>query len=198
MHFMERVGPLIGPFEFFRRRSDLLGGLAGLRLLGQKDSLDVGEYASLGDGHSGEEFVQFLVVTDGQLEVTGDDPGLLVVTGGVACQLENLGGQVLHDGGQVDWGSGADALAVVALAQVTVDTSDGELEPGPGAAGLALSLCLSSLSASRHGCVWGVCALLQTENNNEDLAQETCFYMIPNRTVLTYARPTDAPPSRII
>jgi hypothetical protein len=35
----------------------------------------------------------------------GNDPGLLVVSGGVAGKLEDLGGQVLHHGGQVDWGS---------------------------------------------------------------------------------------------
>ena len=56
---------------------DLLGGL--VRLLGQEDSLDVGEDSTLGDGDSGKQLVQLLVVPDGELEMTGDDPGLLVV-----------------------------------------------------------------------------------------------------------------------
>ena len=51
------------------------------------------------------------------LEVAGDDPGLLVVPGGVAGELEDLGGEVLHDGGQVDRGSSADPLGVVSLAE---------------------------------------------------------------------------------
>ena len=55
------------------------GGL-GLGLLGQKHSLDVGQHTSLGDGHAGQKLVQLLVVADGQLKVTGDDPGLLTVT----------------------------------------------------------------------------------------------------------------------
>ena len=55
-----------------------LGGLLGL--LGEEDGLDVGEDTALGDGHTGKQLVQLLVVTDGQLEVTGDDPGLVVVT----------------------------------------------------------------------------------------------------------------------
>ena len=83
--------------------SFLLGGLFGL--LGEKDSLDVGEDTSLGDGDSSQELVQFFVVTDGQLQVTGDDPGLLVVTSGVTSQLEDLSSQVLKDGSEVDRGT---------------------------------------------------------------------------------------------
>ena len=52
--------------------SCLLGGL--VRLLGQEDSLDVGEDSTLGNGDSGQELVQLLVVPDGKLEVTVDDP----------------------------------------------------------------------------------------------------------------------------
>ena len=47
----------------------------------------------------------------------GDDPGLLVVPGSVAGELEDLGGEVLHDGGQVDRGSGSNPLGVVSLAE---------------------------------------------------------------------------------
>ena len=61
-------------------------------LLGQEDGLDVGQHTSLGDGHALEQLVQLLVVADGQLEMAGVDPLLLVVAGGVACQLEDLGG----------------------------------------------------------------------------------------------------------
>ena len=107
------------------------GGL-GLRLLGQKHSLDVGQHTTLGDGHTGQKLVQLLVVADGQLKVTGDDSRLLVVTGGVACQLEHLSGQVFQDGSQVDWCSGSNTLSIVALAQKTVDTSHGELQTSPG------------------------------------------------------------------
>ena len=57
--------------------SDLLGGL--VRLLGQEDSLDVGQDSTLGDGDSGKQLVQLLVIPDGQLEMTGDDPGHLVI-----------------------------------------------------------------------------------------------------------------------
>ena len=48
--------------------SDLLGGL--VRLLGQEDSLDVGQDSTLGDGDSGKQLVQLLAVPDGELEMT--------------------------------------------------------------------------------------------------------------------------------
>ena len=79
-------------------------------------------------------------VPNGQLEVTRDDPGLLVVPGGVAGELEDLGGQVLHDGGEVDGGSGAHPLCVVALAEHPVDAANRELEAGTGRARLRLGL----------------------------------------------------------
>ncbi|KAF3859729.1 hypothetical protein F7725_022128 [Dissostichus mawsoni] len=53
-------------------------------------SLDVGQHASLSDGHSSQQLVQLLVVADGELQVAGDDTGLLVVPGGVSSQLQDL------------------------------------------------------------------------------------------------------------
>ena len=67
--------------------------------------VDVGEDTALGDGDVTQKLVQLLVVSDGELQVTRDDTRLLVVAGGVACQLENLGREVLKHGGQVDGGA---------------------------------------------------------------------------------------------
>lgn len=120
------------------------------RLLGQQDGLDVGKDAALGDGDAGEELVQFLVVPYGQLEVARYDPGLFVVPGGVTGQLEDFGGEIFHDGGQVNRGAGTDPLGVVALPQETVDTADGELEARPAGPGLRLSLHLTALASSGH------------------------------------------------
>jgi hypothetical protein len=94
--------------------------------------VNVGQDTTLGDGDVTQELVQLLVVPDGELQVTGDDTGLLVVTGSVASQLENLGGEVLEDGSQVDGGTGTDTLGVVALAEQTVDTADGERQTSLG------------------------------------------------------------------
>ena len=67
--------------------------------------VNVGENTTLGDGDVSEKLVQLLVVADGELKVTGDDTGLLVVTSGVTSQLEDFGSQVLKDGSEVDGGT---------------------------------------------------------------------------------------------
>ena len=134
---------LLGRFRVALKRAGFLvwvcrkpvEGLLGsslLGFLGQEDGLDVGQDTSLGDGDTGQEFVQLLVVPDGELKMSWDDPGLLVVTGGVACQLENLSSQVLKDGSKVHWCTSSNSLGVVAFPQEPVDTSDWELKSGPG------------------------------------------------------------------
>merc|ERR1712048_1552568 len=114
--------------------------LALLRLLGEKYSLDVGEDTSLGDGDTAQQLVQLLVVTDGELKMSGDDSGLLVISGSITSQLKDLSCEVLHDGGHVDRGTGTHTLGVVTLAKQTVDTSNGELKSSTAGPGLCLSL----------------------------------------------------------
>ena len=111
---------------------DLLGFGCLLGLLGEKHCLDVGQHTTLGNGHTAEQFVELLVVADSQLEVTGDDTGLLVVAGSVAGQLEDLSGQVLEHGGQVDGCASSHTLGIVAFAEESVNTAHGELEPSAG------------------------------------------------------------------
>ena len=94
--------------------------------------MNVGEDTTLGDCDVTEKLVQFLIVADGELEMTGDDTGLLVVTSSVASQLEDFSSKVLKDGSQVDWGTGTDTLSIVALAEETVDTTDWECETSLG------------------------------------------------------------------
>ena len=94
--------------------------------------VNVGEDTTLGDGDVAEQLVQLLVVPDGELKVTGDDTGLLVVARSVTGQLEDFGSEVLKDGSEVDGSTSTDTLSVVALAKETVDTTDGESETGLG------------------------------------------------------------------
>ena len=69
--------------------------LAGfLRLLGQQNSLDVGQNTTLSDCDARQQLVQLLVVADDQPKVS-----LLIVTSSVSSYLENLGRQILHDSG---------------------------------------------------------------------------------------------------
>lgn len=79
-----------------------------------------------------QKLVQLLVVSDGELEVTRNDTGLLVVTGSVTGQLEDFGSEVLENGGQVDWGASTDTLGIVALPEQTVNTTNWECQTGLG------------------------------------------------------------------
>ena len=147
--------------DFSEKSLHLLGsGTTLLGLLGQERVVDVGEDTTLGNGDMSEQLVQLLIVTDGQLQVAGNDTGLLVIASGVTGQLEDLSGQVLEDGSEVDGGTGTDTLGIVTLAQVTVDTTDGELKTGLGRAGgrvLGSRSRLATGFAARH-C--NVCCLL--------------------------------------
>lgn len=62
----------------------------------------LGKNTTLGDDDVTQKLVQLLVVTDGELKVTGNDTRLLVVTGGVSSKLEDLGCEVLKDSSEVD------------------------------------------------------------------------------------------------
>jgi len=108
--------------------------------------VDVGQDTAGSDGHTAQQLGELVVVADGQLHVAGHDTGLLVVTGGVSSQLQNLSGQVLQDRGEVDGGSGTDTGGVASLAQETGDTSNGELESSLGGLGRGLLARLGTAS----------------------------------------------------
>ena len=99
-------------------------------LLWKKNGLDVWKNSSLGDGHSSQQLVQFLVIADGELKMSWGDSGLLVVTGSVSSQLEDLSGEVFKNGSEVHWGSGSNTLSVVSFTENTVKTTNWELESG--------------------------------------------------------------------
>lgn len=94
--------------------------------------MNVGQNTTLGDGDVAEQLVQLLIVADGELQVTRNDTGLLVVACGVASQLKNLSCEVLKDGSEIDGSTSTDTLGVVALAEQTVDTADGECQTSLG------------------------------------------------------------------
>ena len=113
--------------------------------------MDVGEDSARGDGDSAQKLVELLVVLNGKGDVTRDDPGLLVVPGGVSGELEDLSAEVLEDGGEVDAGSDSGPLGVSALPQVPRDTGDGELKSSLGRRTDSLSGSAASLSLSSGG-----------------------------------------------
>ena len=164
-----------------------------LCLLGQKHCLDVGQHTSLSDGDAGQQLVQLLVVADGELQVTGDDPRLLVVAGCVTCQLENLGSQVLHNCSQINRRSGTDSLSIVALAQMAMNTTNGELETSTRRASLALSLRFSTFATSRHD---DSCVLEKQDNNAAAPTEPTCYSSAACRANRAGKQPAKTAPTR--
>ncbi|KAG5189220.1 histone-fold-containing protein [Tribonema minus] len=101
----------------------------------QEHRVDVGQHTTRRDGHVAQQLVELLVVAHRQLDVAGYDAGLLVVAGGVAGELQDLGAQVLEHRRQVDGGAGAHALGVAALLEEAAETGHGELQPCLGGLG---------------------------------------------------------------
>ena len=124
-----------------------LSRLALAGLLGQEHGVDVGEHTALGDGHVAEQLVELFVVSDGELQVSGHDSLLAVVSGSVAGQLEDLGAQVLEHSGQVHGGTTADSVGEPTESQVSANSADGERETSSRASGLGLALAASAALA---------------------------------------------------
>jgi hypothetical protein len=74
---------------FLRSGAGSLLGLCGLG--GQELGVDLGQDTTLRDGDTAEELVQLFIVSDGELQVSGNDSGLLVVSGSVTSQFEDFG-----------------------------------------------------------------------------------------------------------
>ena len=114
--------------------------------------MNVWQDTTTGNGDRAQELGKLLVVSDGELNVSWNDSALLVVSGGVSGQLEHLGGEVLKDGSQVDWGTRSEAGGELPLLQVSADSSNWELKSCLGGLGHGLLSGLS-FSSSRHDVV---------------------------------------------
>lgn len=134
-----------------------LESLAGLILvlltLGQENLVDLGQDTTGSNGNFTEELVQLIVRADGELQVTGRDGLLLVVSSSVTGEFKNFSSQVLEDGSQVDGGTRTNALGIVTLAEETVNTTDGELESSLVRTGSGLVAILLTSFTLSHGCV---------------------------------------------
>lgn len=89
--------------------------------------MDVGDHTTAGDG-SLDQGVEFLVSSDGQLQMSWSNSLHLQVLGGVACELKDLSGQVLEDSSSVHGGGSSDSgVGCDSALQESVDSSHWEL-----------------------------------------------------------------------
>ena len=79
-----------------------------------------------------KKFVQFLVISDGQEDVPGDDSGLLVVLCCVSSQLQHLSCEVFKNSCEIDGSTSSDSLGVVGVSEESSNSSDGELKSSSG------------------------------------------------------------------
>ncbi len=131
--------------------------LLGVLGLWDEDRVDVWQNTTLGNGDTAEELVQLLVVADSQQDVARNDAVLLVVTGSVTSELKDLSGEVLKDGGEVDWSTSTDAGGILALLQEAANSANRELEASSGGLGLSLlavSLATATLSTLTSTSSW--------------------------------------------
>ena len=113
---------------------DFLGSITlfTLTLSGEEEDINVGEDTAGSNGSVGHELVEFLVVSDGELDVSGHDSGLLVVLSGVASKFEHLSSEIFEDGSEINGSSSSDSLGVSSLLEESGDSSDGELKSSFG------------------------------------------------------------------
>lgn len=109
--------------------ADLCFELLALLLLNleKESAVDVWKNTTKGDGGT-DQGVKFLISADGELKMTRGDTLDLEILGGVAGKLEDFGGEVLQNSGNVDSGLGTNAHLVLGLRlQETLDTTAWEL-----------------------------------------------------------------------
>ena len=63
--------------------------------------MDVWKDTTLGNCDMAQELVQFLIVSDGELQVTRDNTLFLFIAGSVTSQLKNLGSEVFEDSSEI-------------------------------------------------------------------------------------------------
>ena len=131
----------------------LAGGLA--RGLLAESVVEVWCNSALGEGDVAEELGELVVVADSEGDGAWGDALLLVLGGDLSADLEELGGEVLEDGGQVDWGGGADALGVAALLEHGADSADWEDEADLLADAVGLLHTGGFLTGDLLGCHYG-------------------------------------------
>ena len=112
-----------------------------------KRLVDVGDDTTTGNGGT-DEGIKLLVSTDGKQQVTRGDTLHLKILASITSKLQDLGGQVLHDGRSVHGGGSTNTLLRVdASLQETVNTTDRELQTSTAGARLGGTFGSGSLSS---------------------------------------------------
>ena len=113
--------------------------------------MDVRQDTARRDRDRTQQLGQFFIVSDGQLDVSRYDSGLLVVSGGVTGEFENFSRQVFQDRGQVDRGTSTNTGGEFANLEVPRDSANRELKTRFGGSRDGF-LTGFTFTTSRHCC----------------------------------------------
>ena len=98
-----------------------------LPTLGQQGLVDVWDHTTTSDGGL-DEWVEFLISSDGELEMSWSNSLNLQVLWSISSKLQDLSGEVLQDSWWVDSSGSSDSLGGAdSLLQHSMDSSDWEL-----------------------------------------------------------------------
>ena len=117
------------------------GSAAALALLLEKEGLNVGENSAIRDGGVSNHLVEFLVVSNSELNVTGNDSLLLGLDSGIPGKFDDLAAEVLKHGSGEDTSTLTNLLGVAASLVHGVDATNGERDVG--SSGSADGLCFT-------------------------------------------------------
>ena len=114
--------------------------LGGFFLLNRPEEfVNVGDDATTCNLGLRQQLVEFLVIADSELEVSGCDGLLLVLVGALSRQIEDLHHEVLKGCGHEDTTSRADLCRVAAYLELSLKACNWEDETGLDGAYCALS-----------------------------------------------------------
>merc|ERR1719153_2097014 len=100
--------------------------------------------------HSRQEIIQFLIVSDRQLEMSRNDPGFLVVTSSITSEFQNFSSKILHNRGQINGSASSNSFGIITLAQESMNTSNWKLKSSSRGSGFSFSLDFATFAACRH------------------------------------------------
>lgn len=79
--------------------------------------MNIGNYTALRNSYISKESVKLLVVSDAQLYVPGNDSFLFEISSSVSSKFKNFGREVLQHCSEVEWGTHANSVSILALLQ---------------------------------------------------------------------------------
>ncbi|KII60907.1 hypothetical protein RF11_13522 [Thelohanellus kitauei] len=93
----------------------------------EESRLDVGQNTTLGNSNTIEKFVQLFVIADCQLNVSGNNTGLLVITGSISSQFKDFSRQIFKNGSHINGGSSTNTFGESTSSEHSMHTTNREL-----------------------------------------------------------------------